>query len=247
MTEQAANTPSGTGDLREGTVQGWRLHTVRWVIKLGFRIVTGYAVRGEDLVPAQGPFLLVVNHLHNVDPVLAAISCPRSVHFMAKKELFAVPVIGPAIRLVGAFPVDRGRADRSAIRRAKATLEQGIALGMFPEGTRSKSGGLKEGLPGAGMIAVQSGAPIVPMAITGSDRLPGNGAGNKRGRFRRGIEVRMGAPFHLQTPDDGSRLTAAAATEQIMRALAEVLPADYRGVYGPPLDASTPAGNGDLD
>jgi 1-acyl-sn-glycerol-3-phosphate acyltransferase len=232
MTEKAAGMPPGTGDLREGTLQDWRFHTVRRVFKFGFRLATGYEVHGEELVPAEGPFLLVVNHLHNVDPVLAAISCPRPVHFMAKKELFSIPVIGPAIRLVGAFPVDRGRADRSAIRRAKATLEQGIALGMFPEGTRSKSGGLKEGLPGAGMMAVQSGAPIVPMAITGSDRLPGNGAGNKRGRFRRGIDVRMGAPFQLKTPDDGSRLTAAAATEQIMRALAEVLPADYRGVYG---------------
>ena len=223
--------PPDSNDLREGTLRGWKFRLVQRLFRAGFRLLAGYHVDGEELVPEDGPFLLVANHLHNVDPVLAAISCPRPVHFMAKKELFSMPVIGWAIRLVGAFPVDRGRADRSAIRRARATLQQGIALGMFPEGTRSKSGGLKDGLPGAGLIAVESGVPIVPMAIVGSDRLPGNGRWNQRGSFRRGIQVLMGAPFHLEQPADGSRLSADAATDQIMRGLATLLPADYRGVY----------------
>lgn len=231
MSESQSAVRTETGDLLKGTLQGWKLTAVRRLFQLGFRLATGCRLYGQELVPMDGPILVVVNHLHNVDPVLAAISCPRPIHFMAKKELFSIPVIGPAIRLVGAFPVVRGRADRSAIRRARATLDQGIALGMFPEGTRSKSGGLKEGLPGAGLIAAQSGVPIVPMAITGSDRLPGNGSGNTRGRFRRGIEIRIGAPFQLQLPGDGARLTAAAATDQIMRALADILPEDYRGIY----------------
>lgn len=219
------------GDLREGTLQGWKFWMVRHLFKAGFWLATGYRVHGVDLVPMEGPVLVVANHLHNLDPVLAAISYPRPVHFMAKKELFSIPVISQAIRLVGAFPVDRGRADRSAIRRAKATLEQGIGLGMFPEGTRSKTGGLKQALPGAGLLALQSGAPIVPMAITRLDRPPGNRGWNKLSRFRRGFDVRMGAPFHLEQPADGSRLTAAGATEQIMRELAKLLPEDYRGVY----------------
>ncbi|MGI8642960.1 MAG: lysophospholipid acyltransferase family protein [Thermomicrobiales bacterium] len=232
MTTLSTTTSSNFGDLRDGTLQGWKFKAVQRIFRISLRLALGYRVHGQALVPTDSPFLLVANHLHNLDPVLAAISCPRSAHFMAKRELFSIPVIGSAIRLVGAFPVDRGRADRSAIRRARATLDQGIALGMFPEGTRSKTGGLKHGLPGAGLIAIQSGVPIIPMAITGSDRLPGNGAWNKRGRFRRGVDVRMGTPFHLEPPADGSRLTADAATDQIMRSLAALLPEDYRGMYG---------------
>lgn len=232
MSDAERSAPALFGDLRQGTLQGRAFSMIRYILKVIFRLSLGYRVAGEELVPRDGPMLLVANHLHNSDPIFAAVSCPRPVHFMAKRELFAIPVVRQVIRGVGAFPVDRGRADRVAIRRAQATLEQGIALGMFPEGTRSRTGALKEGLPGAGMIALRSGAPIVPMAIIGSERLPGNRLEACLGRFRRGVDVRMGAPFQLEMPDDGSRLTAGQATEQIMRAIAALLPEQYRGMYG---------------
>lgn len=223
------------GDLSRGTLRGRPFRVTRAAVVALLRAVVGLRIEGLERVPPTGGLLVICNHLHNADPILLAASFPRPLHFMAKKELFAIPVVGPIIRGVGAFPVDRGRADRWALRRAEATLAQGIAVAMFPEGTRSTTGALQVAHPGAALLALRSGVPVIAMGITGTERLPGNGrkgVGRRRARWARGTRVRFGEPFSVPREVDGRRLTADDAIARMMAELAAVLPPAYRGVYG---------------
>lgn len=198
-----------------------------------FRVLLRFHVEGAERVPREGGVLVVSNHLHNADPLLMCVAFPRPLHYMAKKELMSVPVIGRLIRFAGAFPVDRGRADRQAIQQAGSRLEQGIAVGMFPEGTRSVSRRIERVLPGAGLIALRGNAPIVPAAIWGSERLPFNGAKQVRDHGGgRGVTIRFGEPFTLEPKADGKRLTSEEAIDEAMRRVADLLPEAYRGIYG---------------
>lgn len=245
-TTEAGNASQSTranefGDLRKGTLRGIPFIVVRFVLLNLCRIFLRMRVEGAANVPRDGGLLVVSNHLHNADPVLICIACPRPVHFMAKVELMTVSVIGRVIRFAGAFAVDRGRADRVAIRRAMATLDQRIAVGVFPEGTRSRSRQIERVLAGAGLIALRGGSPIVPLAITGSERLPFNGSksfARDAGSPLRGVTIRFGAPFTLPPMIDGKRTTPDMAIDLIMRRIAEMLPAGYRGIY-----SSSPTSN----
>ncbi len=230
------------GDLRAGTLRGVPFVIARVILIALCRVVLGMRIEGAHNVPSRGGVVVLGNHLHNADPVLICIAMPRPIHFMAKKELMSVPVVSWFARLSGAFPVDRGRADRTAIRRAFATLEQGIALGMFPEGTRSPSRQIEKVLGGAGLIALRGGAPVVPMAITGSEHMPFNGAKSatrSTGRRRRGITIRFGEPFLVPPTVDGKRTTSEMAIDLIMRRVAAMLPESYRGVYSSADKSST--------
>ncbi|HEU5434471.1 MAG TPA: lysophospholipid acyltransferase family protein [Thermomicrobiales bacterium] len=188
---------------------------------------------GLEHVPGDGPLLVASNHLHNADPLLLGLAMPRPIHFMAKRELYANPIGGWMLRRAGAFPVDRGRADRSAILTAEDRLRRGFAVGLFPEGTRSKTGWLQAAHAGAGLIALRSGAPILPVAITGTERLPFNGLKRRsdQGCPRTPIRVviRFGQPFTLEARTEGRRLTSAEATDEIMAAIGRLLPDEYRG------------------
>jgi 1-acyl-sn-glycerol-3-phosphate acyltransferase len=240
--ERPARTPrpQAFGDLGRGTLRGVPFKVVRATLLLLCRVFLGMRIQGLENVPASGGVLVVANHLHNADPVLISIAFPRPLHFMAKKELFAVPVIGWVISRVGSFPVDRGRADRGAIRRAQATLDQGIALGIFPEGTRSRTRRIERVHTGVGMLALRGNAPILPIAITGSERLPGSGAKKQRKDANEppppylGVRVVIGETFTLPAGDDGRRLSTDEATDVVMRHVAALLPATYRGIYSEP-------------
>ena len=226
-------------DLMRGKLRGRGFRAVRrllwWLLAPPLRM----RVEGLERVPTTGPLLVVCNHLHNADPVLVSVAFPRPLHFMAKKELFGVPVIGWLIRQVGTFPVDRGKADRAAIRHAEAALSQGIAVGMFPEGTRSVTGALQQAHPGAGLLALRSGAPVLPMVVTGSERLPLNGTkGSRRIAGRREVRIQIGDTFAIPRERDGRRVSAEQATELMMTAIARMLPAQYRGVYAGLVDES---------
>lgn len=224
------------GDLRKGTFP-YPIFLILRVILLGVsRVVFGLKLEGVERVPRKGPLLIVSNHLHNADPLILSIASPRPLHFMAKEELLQIPVLGRLIRLGGSFPVRRGKSDRVAIRRSIETLNQGIALGMFPEGTRSRTWHLEKALSGAGLIAIMGKATIQPVAISGSETLPLN---DSKGRNtlpwyrRQRVQVVFGEPFELpSTNADGSRLGAEAATDLMMRSVAAILPESYRGVYG---------------
>jgi 1-acyl-sn-glycerol-3-phosphate acyltransferase len=230
----------------EGTVRGvWRT-MLRLPLYGLIRLVLGVRVEGEANIPPEGTGVLVVsNHLHNADPVLIEIAFPRPLHFMAKEELFRFRPLGWLIRKFGNFPVARGKSDRRAVRHAIATLRHGLALGMFPEGTRSRTMRLGKPHPGAGLIAIQGKSLVLPVVITGSERLPLNGKrppGKAPDPGHRGVRIRIGEPFMLpETGASGRRLGADEATELMMRAIAGMLPEDYRGVYGGASETGEPA------
>nr|WP_263325890.1 lysophospholipid acyltransferase family protein [Neobacillus sp. Marseille-Q6967] len=132
-----------------------------------FRPLYRVEVKGTEHFPTEGGVLLCSNHIHNFDPIIAGISAPRPVHFMAKEELFSVPVLGNIVRKCNAFPVKRGMSDREALRKGLAVLKDQHVLGLFPEGTRSKTGEIGKGLAGAGFFALRSEAAVLPCAIIG--------------------------------------------------------------------------------
>lgn len=205
-------------DPAQGTLRG----RPRTVVRAGLiglaKPLVRLRIEGLDSVPAQGPVLVAANHVHNADPVLLATAFPRVLYFMAKRELFGNAVLGELIRWAGAFPVDRGKADRAAIRHAEALLADGHAVAMFPEGTRSRTGRLGAGQPGAGLILLRSGVPLLPAAITGTERLPGGP----------GATIRFGVPRTIVPASGSARMTPQEATERIMAAIAELLPTSYR-------------------
>lgn len=123
---------------------------------------------GQENIPKEGGVLLCSNHIHNFDPILVGINIERQIHFMAKKELFDVPIIGKIVSNLGAFPVKRGMGDREALRNGLKVLKEGKIMGLFPEGTRSKTGELRKPLAGAGFFALRTDAAVVPCAIVGS-------------------------------------------------------------------------------
>jgi len=134
------------------------------------RLLFGLEGRGTEHVPAHGPVLLVANHSSFLDPPLVGGVAPRPLSFMAKAELFRVPLLGALIRRLNARPVRREGADAGALRTALRILQDGGVLLMFPEGTRGPEGTLREPKPGAAMLAVTSGAPVVPVFVQGSGR-----------------------------------------------------------------------------
>ncbi|MDQ0976139.1 1-acyl-sn-glycerol-3-phosphate acyltransferase [Neobacillus niacini] len=136
---------------------------VAGVFKPWYRI----EVSGLEYFPKEGGVLLCTNHIHNFDPLVVGITAPRPVHFMAKEELFKVPVLGNIVRKCNAFPVKRGKGDRESLRAGLKVLKDGNVFGLFPEGTRSKTGEIGKGLSGAGFFALRSEADVVPCAIIG--------------------------------------------------------------------------------
>ncbi|HEY2419812.1 MAG TPA: lysophospholipid acyltransferase family protein [Neobacillus sp.] len=123
--------------------------------------------KGVENFPKEGGVLLCTNHIHNFDPIVLGIMAPRPVHYMAKEEIFNVPILGNIVRKCNAFPVKRGMSDREALRKGLNILKEGNVLGLFPEGTRSRTGELGKGLAGAGFFALRTDASVVPCAIIG--------------------------------------------------------------------------------
>jgi 1-acyl-sn-glycerol-3-phosphate acyltransferase len=167
-------------------------------------------VIGQEHFPKEGGVLLCANHIDNLDPPIVGITAPRPVHFMAKAELFSVPVLASIIRNLNAFPVKRGMSDREALRKGLQILKEGNVLGLFPEGTRSKTGELGKGLAGAGFFALRSDAYIVPCAIIGPYK-----------PFKR-LKVVYGKPLDFSELRK-NKATAEQATELIMEEIRKLI------------------------
>jgi 1-acyl-sn-glycerol-3-phosphate acyltransferase len=191
-------------------------------------ILLDYEVVGLENVPRKGPLIVTINHMNFLDPVIATVFIPRDIVSMAKAELFGSPVVGLVFRLYGAFPVRRGEIDRTALRKAMAALQEEKALLMAPEGTRGGDWRLMKARDGVAYVALQASVPIVPVAISGSERFWKELARLRRTKTR----VVMGEPFVL-LPREGrvSREQLSEMTTEAMYRLATLLPPEYRGVY----------------
>ena len=206
----------------------WCYHVVGGIVKLLLRLLTRWRVEGGENVPRQGPLLVVANHLHNADPPLLGVSLNRRLVFVAKEELFRSRLTAYFLRRLGAFPVRRGRLDRKALRQAEQFLDEGLAVVVFPEGARSHGGQLRPAFPGAVLMAVRNGVPVLPVGLTGTEKLKGLGWVLRRP----GITVSIGRPFHL--PPASGRLTRVELDRQadfVMRRIAGLLPVEYQGDY----------------
>lgn len=174
---------------------------VRSLLRLIWKLYFRWEVYGKDNLPAAGGALLAANHVSYLDPPLMGCAVDRHVHFMAKKELFAIPGLGWLMRRFGSFPVDRGGADRKAIRKALEVLRSGHVVGIFPEGTRGDGKTLLKAQPGTVLLAAKAGVPIVPMAITGVERVlpPGRW-------FPRPAKIRIfiGEPIEVPANESGT-------------------------------------------
>jgi 1-acyl-sn-glycerol-3-phosphate acyltransferase len=132
-------------------------------------------VYGKERVPPEGGIVIACNHFSWLDPAALGAACPRTMYYMAKIEAHRVPGLGQLIRAFGTFSVRRGESDREAVRMMRQVVREGKALGLFVEGTRQRSGVPGAVQPGAAMVALQEGVPIVPVAVHGSQTWkPGN-------------------------------------------------------------------------
>jgi 1-acyl-sn-glycerol-3-phosphate acyltransferase len=194
-------------------------------------------IEGLEHVPASGGFLVVANHCSNLDPPALGWAVGhrtgRIIHFMAKEEMRRWPLIGWLARQSGVFFVRRGEGDRGAQRLALDLLSTGSCMGIFPEGTRSRDGRMGEARAGAAFMAMRTGVPVLPVGIAGMHAIF---PGRSRWPHRAPITLRIGAPFRLAVQADGlDRAALKSGTEQIMQAIAALLPEGQRGRW----DAST--------
>jgi 1-acyl-sn-glycerol-3-phosphate acyltransferase len=214
-----------------------------FVMRVIARLFTRVRIEGDiAAIPGEGGILIAANHASNADPVLiGAFLNPRlgrPLNWLGKREVFEWPVLSWLARHGGVHPVDRGAADVEAFRSAMRILEAGHILAVFPEGTRSPDGRLQDAKDGVAVLALRSGALVVPIGVGDSDRLWPKGRFIPR--FTRSVTVRIGAPFRLAEALAAADPAAAAdrrrakeaGTELIMRRIAALLPARQRGAYG---------------
>lgn len=172
------------------------------------RTVWRARVFGTHNVPMTGPLIVACNHLSYLDPPIMGCLCPRRISYMAKKELFEMPVLGPMIRALGAYPVDRHGSATAAIRRSLSVLEAGGAVGIFPEGTRNRDGTVAP-QTGVALLASLAKAPVVPACVKGTDRAM---------RLSR-VDVAFGPPLSLSPDRKATRDDLAKFTSEIMNAI----------------------------
>lgn len=169
-------------------------------------------VSGTENIPREGAVILAANHLSNWDPVLVGVFAPRYLVYMAKQELFRVPILKNILHSVHSVPVRRGAADRSAIKAALNTLKDQGCICLFPEGTRSKDGRLHKGEHGVALLAAKSKAAVVPVAIEGTFNIR---------PFRR-LHITYGKPIYFEA-ERADKEHLQEFTDKLMQKIAQML------------------------
>jgi 1-acyl-sn-glycerol-3-phosphate acyltransferase len=197
---------------------GWTYTFVRILVSLPTLLIYRVRAIGVENVPKTGPLILAPNHFSQMDHFFIGLYLRRKVRFMAKSQMFGPPVLTYIYKHGGVFPVRRGHRDEEAIQTALTILGQGEMLLVYAEGGRSRSGELGEVKPGIGRIALESGAPVVPVAIQGSERV----RRWKRFSFPK-VTVQFGEPIELPAEEAPSRERQLEVAERIF--------APVRGMY----------------
>jgi len=143
----------------------WFYKSCKLVIKPVLKVLYGLRIINKENIPAEGGCIIYANHTSYLDPIVIGAMLDRPINFMAKEELFRIPIIGSIIKLWGAFPVRRNTADITAIRQALNVIKRGEIFGIFPEGTRNKEGRVTVLQPGAALIALKANVPAIPIFI----------------------------------------------------------------------------------
>jgi len=243
MTTPAKSRPSAKPAIDEEELLEGRISPLIAVVAFGARLVsravTRVRVEGDlSRIPREGPVILAANHISNADPVVVGAwltpALGRRIHWLGKKEMFDWPVVGWMARNGGVLPVDRGAADVEAFRMASRVLDAGHVLMVFPEGTRSPTGELQTAKDGLAMLALRTGATIVPIGVSNTDRVWPKG--RKIPRIGGHATMRIGEPFRiadLLPPGTDRKSAKTLATTLIMRRIAALLDSRHRGPYSP--------------
>jgi 1-acyl-sn-glycerol-3-phosphate acyltransferase len=212
----------------------WVYYFGRGLTHVVMPFVARWEIKGRENVPPRGPVLIVSNHLHISDPPIIASSIPLKLVFMAKDDLWKSRWNRFWVENFGAFPVRRGSLDRGTLRTAENWLSRDVSVVMFPEGGRSAAG-MRRGLPGAALLAARLKVPVLPVGITGTDRLR-HVLWSIFHHPR--VTVTIGQPFNPPTDGRLTREQRQEAIDLIMKKVAALLPPQYRGVYAGGEDAA---------
>ena len=212
----------------------WR--PMRLIMRFLFAVLTRVDVRGRENVPSEGALLLVFNHLGHLDPPLVLAMLPRPFTGIAVIGLRDVPVTGWLLRLANVIWVNRGHFDRAALRRGLQVLSEGGILGIAPEGRISLTGALEQGKTGTAFLARRADVPLLPVAITGTEKA----AAEWRRLRRPQVSLTIGKPFRLEPEREGlsRKEQLRADADFIVIRLAGMLPPEYRGVYADAVPAT---------
>jgi 1-acyl-sn-glycerol-3-phosphate acyltransferase len=201
------------------------------IIKPLYHIFFSWEAKGRENMPPSGPLIVVANHVHVIDAELLLFGISRWITFIAKERLFHYPILGALLRWAQTLmvPSQRTLTDiKELLQQVEQTLNKGSVIGIFPEGKRSHQGKLQEGKPGLAVLASRMHIPILPVGISGTDKIHGTSWFWKRPH----IIINIGKPLYLPQPNGRlTKLQRKALTDLMMHEIAALLPPEYQGVY----------------